>query len=199
MSILDLDNNVITKQMNIDSGLIAKVQIVGSESTVKAVTTIMGKIGAAIMELMLDRGALLSRQSYITVVDELRSKEMSELERLVSMMKSVNLEGNRDQRLWDVINNNIKFHTEERDRYMNEIKELRDKQNNEHLIFTKKCMAKFFDISYFLPDAILSVRADLNLPISNEAYLDIFNENIEMGKKVFQGFFDNLGKEFGDV
>ena len=45
-----------------------------------------------------------------------------------------------------------------------------------------------------MPDLVLSIREDLNLPISNEAYLDIFNNNIELSKNMFVEFYEKVSK-----
>lgn len=195
LSNLDVVEQEITKQMVDDSGLIAKVQIVGSESTVKAVTTIMGSIGAAILQLMLERSSLIRRKNHIKILDDLRSKEQDEIERYITIMKNLNLEGNKDPHLWKTINENIDFQSKQRDEHQEEINSLWEIQNKEHLIFTQKCMDKFFEITSLLPDAVLSIRKDLNLPISNEAYLDIFNNNIVLGKEVFSEFYKKISEE----
>jgi hypothetical protein len=192
LSNLNTDEQKITAGMVNDSGLIAKVQIVGSEKTVKAVTTIMASIGTAIMELMLQRGILVDRKNTIEMLEGFRSKAQSEIERYIAIMKNLNLEGNQDKRLWDTINNSVQFETKQRDEYSQEISDLWETQNKEHLEFTQNCMNRFFVITSLLPDAVLAVREELNLPISNEAYLDIFNENIEQGKRVFRDFFERI-------
>ena len=189
---LNIDEQKINAEMVKDAGLIAKVQIVGSEKTVKAVTIIMSSIGTAILELMLERSALVNRKNEIELLEKYRIKSADEIDRYISIMKNVNLEGSQDQRLWDTINQNIEFESTQRDKYEQEINDLWEIQNKEHLEFTKKCMDKFFEISSLLPDAVLSVREELDLDISNEAYLDIFNKNIEQGKQVFSKFYDNL-------
>ncbi len=192
---LEANDQEITKQMNIDSGSIAKVQIVGSTATVKSVTTIMGSIGAAIMELMLERGVLKERKNNIDILSDLRSKSQSEVERYIAIMKNMNLEGNKDPHLWETLNENIEFETKQRDRLQTEINELWDTQNKEHLVFTKKCMSRFFEISKQIPDAVLSVREDLNLPISSEEYVEINNKNLELGEKVFGDFLNKMSEE----
>jgi len=192
---LEINEQEITKRMVDDSGPIAKVQIVGSESTVRAVTTIMGSIGTAIIELMLERSSLISRKNYIKILDDLRSKKQDEIERYISIIKNLNLEGNKDPHLWKIINENVDFETKQRDEYLETIDGLRELQQKEHFIFTKKCMDKFFEITTLLPDAVLAVREDLDLPISNEAYLDIFNKNTELGKEVFSEFFEKASQE----
>lgn len=181
--------------MNNDSGSIAKVQIVASAATVKSVTTIMGSIGAAIVELILERSVLKQRKNNIDILNELRSKSQSEIERYITIMKNLNLEGNRDSHLWKNLNENIEFETKQREKFQTEINELWNIQNKEHHEFTKKCMGKFFEISRQIPDAILSVREDLNLPISSEEYVDINNKNLELGEKVFGDIFKKMSDE----
>jgi len=195
LSNLHINDQNITEGMVNDSGLIAKVQIVGSENTVKAVTTIMSSIGTAILELMLERSALVSRKNEIELLEKYRTKSADEIDRYISIMKNVNLEGSHDQRLWDTINQNIEFEKEQRDNYAQEINDLWSIQNKDHLEFTRKCMDRFFEITTLLPDAVLSIREELDLQISNEAYLDIFNKNIEQGKKVFGDFYESLSKK----
>ena len=195
LSNLNFNEQQITSGMICDSGLIAKIQIVGSESAVKAVTTIMASIGTAIMELMIERSILIARKNSIELLEKYRLKEQGEIERYNSIMKNINLEGNRDPRLWETINKNVEFETQQRDKYAKEINDLWAIQNKEHLEFSKKCMDKFFEITSLLPDAVLSVREDLNLPISNEAYLNIFNKNIEQGKLVFSDFCEKVSNK----
>lgn len=49
-------------------------------------------------------------------------------------------------------------------------------------------MDRFFEISELLPDAVLSVRKELELEISSNAYVDIYKSNIEKGRLVFEEF-----------
>ena len=194
---ININEQDITRQTTNDSGVIAKVQIVGSETTVKSVTAIMGNIGATIVELMLERASLVQRKNHIDILDNLRSKSQSEIERYISIMKNMNLEGNtrNNTLLWKPLNDNIEFETKQRDQYQKEIDGLWVLQNSEQLSFTKKCMNKYFEISLLVPDAVISIREDIGLPISNEAYLKIFNKNIEYGKCILEDFYEKVSKE----
>jgi hypothetical protein len=192
LSNLNADEQKITSGMANDSGLIAKVQIVGSERTVKAVTTIMTSIGTAIMELMLERGVLVERKKKIELLEESRSRAQSEIDRYISIMKNLNLEGNQDTRLSDTINNSIQFETQQSEKFSQEVSNLWKRQNKEHLEFTQKCINRFFEITSLLPDAVLAFREELNLTISNDAYLNIFNKNINECRKVFSDFLKKI-------
>ena len=189
---LNIDEQTLTSNMILDSGLIAKIQVVGTEETVKATSYYMSAIGTAILELMLDRTSLIGRKHSIEIAEEYRVKSSNEVERYISIMKNINLEGNQDKRLWDTINNNIDFESKQRDKYANEISELWKLQNTEHLVFTKKCMDMFFEISKLLPPIVLLIRKELDLEISNDAYLKIFMDNINKGKVIFDDFLSNI-------
>ena len=189
---LDLDEEKISSEMISDGGVIAKIQIVGSEETVKAVTKFMAAIGAANLELMLERNKLVQRKGEIAILESYRAKAEDEISRYLEIMKNINLGGTSDQQLWNVVTQNIEFEKSERENYAKKITNLWEVQNKEHLIFSKKCLKKYFEISDLLPDAVLSVRNELGLKISNEAYLEIYQDSIEFGKRVYDEFMNKL-------
>lgn len=189
---LNISEEKITSEFSEQAGKIAKVQIVGSKETVQVVTVFMGEIGTAILHLMLERMALINRKNDIQISEGLRNKYQSEVDRYLSIMKNLNLAGNQDQGTWDYVNKSFKFECEQRDKHNKEIDELWSIQNKEHIVYVRKCMATFFEISNLLPQAVLSVRSELGLEISHEDYLDIFNKNLEKGKLVFDSFLSKL-------
>lgn len=189
---LNRDEEQITSSMVSDSGKVAKVQIVGSKETVKAVTEYMAAIGSATLDLMLERSGLMLRKNSIHTLENLRDKSQQEIDRYIAIMKNLNLEGNQDPALWKTINGNVDFEQKQYDKFQAQIAELWQIQNKEHLEFIRKCMNKFFEISALLPNAVLSVRNELDLEISSDDYLNIFNDNIEKGKKIFDDFFRRI-------
>ncbi|MCP3940110.1 MAG: chromosome segregation ATPase [Desulfobacteraceae bacterium] len=188
---LNIPEEQITSSLSEDAGKIAKVQIVGSKETVNAVTTFMGEIGIACLNLMLERNVLMERKNSIHISGNLRDKYQNEVERYIAIMKNLNLSGNRDPGTWDYVNKSFKFESEQRDKHNEQINTLSKIQNKEHIDYVRKCMCAFFEISTFLPKAVFSVRSELDLEISKEDYLDIFNKNIEKSKSIFEEF---LGK-----
>lgn len=189
---LNFSEEVITAGFSSEAGKIAKVQIVGSGETVKAVTTIMSAIGEATLKLMLSRSPLMQRKNLIEINEKQRDKSQAEVERYISIMKNLNLQGNSDQGLWDTVNRSIDYENGQIDLYDKEIDSLWEVQNSEHLEYVRKCMDTFFEISSLLPDAVLSVRKELDLEISPDEYLNIYDENIRKGKLVFNEFLQQV-------
>jgi len=189
---LNLIEQEITSVISINAGKIAKVQIVGSPETVKTVTKFMAAVATATLDLMLERSELMLRKNDIQIVENLRSKSQQEVERYIALMKNLNLEGNSDPSLWQSINSSIEYEQGQVNNYNTQIDELWSIQNSEHLIFTRHCMSIFFTISKLLPDAVLSIRKELDLDISPEDYLTIFNENMEQAEGVFEQFLKKI-------
>lgn len=189
---LNMLEQEITSCLSADAGKIARVQIVGNPNTVKAVTSFMAAVATATMDLMLERSELMLRKNDIQITENLQTRSQQEVDRYIALMKNLNLEGNSDPRLWETINNGIKYEQEQVSKYNAELDKLWVVQNAEHMRYTKHCMNTFFEISALLPNAVLSVRDELDLNIEPEDYMSIFNENLEKGKQVFDAFLNKV-------
>jgi hypothetical protein len=189
---LNLTEEKISKDFACHSGKIARVQLVGEKETVRAVTTFTAAIGTAFLDLMLERGALVSRKADIERTQNFRDRHHSEIERYMALMKTMNVDGLFDQGTKDHINKCMLFEGDQREYYNKELERFWIIQNVEHLVFVKKCMDNFFDISTLLPPAVLSARKELDLEIEAEDYENIFNENIIKGREAFDDFFTKI-------
>ena len=185
---LSIANEDITVNMVEDSGIMAKIQIVGSRETVKATTAYMTAIASKTLGLILERPALLDRKSSIEVLETLKAMAENEIDSYIKMMRNLNLEDNQNQAIWSKIKVQVDFEQGQIDKYTNEIAELWDVQSSEHIAFSQKCFDSFIEVSRLLPPIILSVRNELDLDIEPEDYLNIFNSNLDIGKKVFDEF-----------
>ncbi|AQS38582.1 hypothetical protein Sps_03455 [Shewanella psychrophila] len=185
---LNIPNEEITKNMVGDSGIMAKIHIVGTKETVRATTVFMAAIGTKTLDLMLERSTLLKRKEAIEEVERLKFKAQQEIDRYIELMKNLNLQLNQDTGTWKAINWQVDFEQEKIEKHTKTIAELWERQGPEHIDFTRKCMVNFFEISALLPPIILAVRNELEMEISSEDYLDIFNDNLDKGRLVFDEF-----------
>lgn len=175
-----------------DSGVMAKIQIVGTKETVRATTVFMAEIGTKTLDLMLERSTLLERKATIEEVERLKAKAQREIDRYIELMKNLNLQGNQDRGTWDAIEGQVDFEQKKIDKHTNTIAELWELQGPEHMAYTRKCMENFFEVSALLPPIVLAVRNELEMEISPEDYLDIFNDNLDKGRVVFDEFFTKV-------
>lgn len=191
---LNLSEEQITSSLSSDAGKIAKVQVVGDKETVKAVTAYMAEIGITTMDLMLKRSALIERRYSIQTHELLRDKSQGEIERYIGIMKNMNLQGNMEPSLWEIVNRSLEFEREQYDKFQEKLDLLFSEQNKAHLEFTRESMLRFFNICESLPSAVLAIRKELDLDILSEDYQNIIKEDIEKGREVFAVFLNRLGE-----
>ena len=144
---------------------------------------------------MLARQPLVQRAAAIDVRKRFRDKSQSEVDRYLSIMKSLNLQGNSDQGLWDTINRSIEFENGSINKYNDEIDSLIGVQNKEQAEYSSKCMNTFFEISTLLPNVVLAVREELDLKIDPNEYVEIYTNSLKKGELVFNEFLMNLEPE----
>lgn len=197
LSNLNIKDDQLTSAFSSNAGKIAKVQLVGGQDTVKAVTQFMGEVASNFLDLILDRSLLLQRQAQIESLQSVRNQHQSEVERYVQVMKALNLEGIVNQGTWEYVDQSFKFECEQRDKLDREIEELLSVQHQEHLSFMRRVMNTFYEVSEKLPDAVLAVRSELDLEIDEEYYRDIFRENIEKGRGILDEFFNKVEAQHG--
>jgi len=192
---LNMTEQQITSEFANDAGKIAKVQVVGSKETVRAVTTLMSNIGSSVIGLMLERISLMQRKIDIEIAQDQRNKHQNEIDRYINLMKGLNFEGNYDKGKWEYIKNSLQFETNQRDELNIEIDALWKTQNIEHMNYLRKTMGVFFEISALLPEVVLSVRKELELEIDPSDYKEIFDANIARGKEVFNDFINKISAQ----
>ncbi len=192
MSNLDIPSQVIADAFSASAAQIAKMNMVGTEKTVRSLTNFTGEVGAAYMSLFLERGGLISRKSHIEFLETYNKKHNDEIERCLTIMKNMNLEGITDNGAWDRVNKAFENECKSRDQFVSEININWAVQNEEHLKFTERCMSEFFRVNDLTPHLLLSVRDELELELNETEYLEIHSESTKKGKEVFESFMNNL-------
>jgi hypothetical protein len=154
---------------------------------IKAVSTIKQAIASAIMELMLERGVLLSRKMQIESIGTFKKEIKLEMDQYMSKMEEAHFIGDTNQ--WNLINESFQHNKKHSEQIDSAIKKLTDEQNAELLVFIRKCIDKSLQISELTPDVVLAFRDELNLPIAKDTYKEICKNNLEQGKRLFEELY----------
>ncbi|EJO3996482.1 chromosome partitioning protein ParA [Vibrio vulnificus] len=192
MANLDISNQIIADSFSENAAQIAKITLVGTEITVKNLTNFTGEVGAAYMSLFLERGLLINRKVHIEFLETYRKKHNDEIERCLTIMKNMNLDGVRDEGAWVRVNLAFENECESRDQIASEIDANWAVQNEEHFKFTERCMSEFFRVNDLTPHLLLSVREELDLELDESEYIKIHADNSQKGRTVFETFMSNL-------
>ena len=192
---ISISNEQLSSSFADYSGRIAKIHMVATEETLKAVTVFVGEVNSAFMNLMLDRGNLMVRKLKIDNLETYRAKYNNEVERCLTIMRNMNLEGNSNKKAWNRVNQSFETECERRNEVADEINQLWETQKREHFSFTRKCMDSYFEITKLTPNIIIAVRRELELDIDKEKYLEILRENQEKVESIFNNFMSDLEKK----
>lgn len=198
--LLDLNtpDGDLATESRIDSGVIARIQVVGTDQTVRAVSAFMNEFAVAYAELSFERICLVERKNRIELVKQYREKASQEQDRWLELMKRMNLQGSSDQCLWNVIQGNFEFARKQHEGYSREEQSLWAEQNREHLQSLKSCIEHSSRLAELIPPAVFAVRDELELPLNTDEYMKSFNESMKRGKAALDAFVQKL-QQLADV
>ncbi|MCF7887673.1 MAG: hypothetical protein K9L76_00185 [Candidatus Omnitrophica bacterium] len=189
LTITDLD---LSKEFSNSAASINKVNVIGSDETVKAVSELSTMISTKYLYLAAKRLPLIQRQQKINVQNNLLTKSSTEQNRMIEMMKEFNFRGARDKRLWKIINDNFEFEKDRSNKYINKINELQEKNRQEQLQFLSECLKVSKEISeYFIP-AIGAVRKEMDIPFDQYAYRKHLQKSWQASQDAISKFVDKI-------
>lgn len=191
---LDIPEEDFSAEFYRNSAAMAKIQVVGSNGTVQAVSAFSHAISAAFLELILSRIPLVMRQKRIESLADFINKSHKEIDHYIELMKQLHLEGDVDRRKWKVIDGHVKLVQQHQAKAITDLQQLETQQNEERFKLIKICMDKFSDTSRFIPPAVFAVREELELDLDKESYLKTYNDNIKKGKEVLDSFLSNAAQ-----
>lgn len=189
---LNFTEREFTSAIQGNSGVINKVHVTASNETVQSVLAIQQALALALLQIMPERAILIYRKNEIEEFSQLITRSTQEEERIIEVMRQQNIEGNTDERLWKVLNDNIEFERAQRNNHQQRIQELQAIQNPAHLQFAEYCFAEALKVAELLPAAILAIRKELDLPLDEKQYLDMCKENVQKAREVFSEFVNKI-------
>jgi hypothetical protein len=164
------DQEAIGKQIVTDTATLAKVHLVGSESTIMALMAFQKVFMPAYFELIELRGPLVNRKHAIDLEQTFMDAAIAENKQLVELMRDHNISGGGDaalmQRLKLQSDNVMSRHNTHKERQA----ALWQEQNVAQLNIADKLGEIMARVAPLIPSALLAARQDVDLPISETNY-----------------------------
>lgn len=176
---LEIPHNQLTASYMEKSASIAKVQVIAKEDTAKAVTAFLGELSSTYFRLIPKRAQLSGQKAAMGFLKEQMNTFAKERDRMIELMRQYNLEGADDKRRWDVIQNNFNF---EQQRIADSSKEhdaIAKSLYTKQLQFMKECVGESGRLNRLLVPVLASVRAELEMPLNEDAYMQIIEVGIQ--------------------
>jgi hypothetical protein len=158
---------------------IAKANLIADASTVEALTRFNTELGALILRLLSTRAPLVGRQQHASLLLEEINRFSAERDRMVDLLKEMNLSGAYDDRRQAAIDSNFQYNQRRIDEVLKEHGERVGALLDEQMQFTKDCQRASAELTRLLVPLLACVRAELRLPFDAETYLRITEESQE--------------------
>jgi hypothetical protein len=183
MSNLDLSYDEILRPYLEAGPAIAKVHVVGNEETVRAVANVSGELQGAFTRLAAKRFPLMRGKQQIAALQQQIDNFAKQRDHILELMRDHNIEGNPDQRRFNVLKGNFDFNQQQ---VLDGIRQ-RDRAElalgREQINYAEECLAAQRPIASLLVPAIVAMRRDLELPMDEERYIGLMNELLAKQKK----------------
>jgi hypothetical protein len=170
VTIVEYDQNKITKEFTDDLATISRVHIVGSNETVEAVMNYVNELGAAFMNLVRRRVPLAVRMQNIETHVALMNRANADRERLLATMQQYNLQGIKDSEKWNALNVQFGFANQQFEAQSQLAARLRIDQMKEQLAVSEYVREIAERNTILLSNAVLAVRNEMEMPLDKKQY-----------------------------
>ena len=188
---LDFTQKEIEIQIKNHSGIVAKSYLAAKEKTVAEILKYSSEVGEVFIKLMKDRAVLLDHKKAIEIYQSTIDAANNEKNRIVSIMKELNLQGRNDPATFDYLNNSY-------DSQENIVHKSTDNKEGEeeilkplHIKFAKKCISEHGRLLSLLPPMTIALRNELDNDGESQIFIDALNESIQRMKISFDSLFED--------
>jgi hypothetical protein len=189
---LEIPDNKLTEDYINKSSAIAKVELIANEQTTSTLKNLVGELSATYLQLFSKRIPLSAQRIQISVLQQQINNSLNEEARMIELMKQFNLDGLKDNHRWETINNNYKLEQERIAKISKERDILQKDLLVRQLQFAKECTDEKNRLSRFTVPAVVSVRAELEMPIDEQTYTEMIEKNIKKQGVALEAFIESV-------
>lgn len=190
----EMHDEAVVKPYTEKSPVIAKVHIIGSLETIKALNAFVSELSSIFLILFSERAKISKYKIERDIV--LRNIEYySKLrEGTLEMMKQSNLEHEQDQNKWNVLQSNYQYEAGYIDKAVAEHGLLNKQFCQKQLAFMKTCIDYSQQINALVPPMLRAVREELGLPLDEGGYQALIHEGIAKQQVSLERFMKELSE-----
>lgn len=190
----ELNEHEIIKASAEKSSVIAKVHVIGSFQTIKAISNLSNELSSIYLNLFSERAKIAKDKIEKDILLKSITDYSRQRDSTLEMIKQYNLDGLRDPQRWNVLQNNYQFDSDFIQKAVVEHGELNKKFFQKQLAFMRRCIQFSLQASALVPPLLVSVRKELDLPLDERAYQTAINEGVSKQLEAMDRFVE----EFSD-
>jgi hypothetical protein len=185
---LDFSQKEIETQMADHSGIVAKSYLAAKETSVAEILNYSAETAEAFIHLMKDRAVVLDHKKASEIYQTYVDSANTEKDRVISILRELNLQGRRDPAIFDYLNNTYEVQEGIVQKNIKNKEEQLSILEPLHKSFTKKCLSEHSRLLSMLPPMTIALRKELDNDEDSQIFIDALNHNINR----MNNAFDNL-------
>jgi len=188
---LDFTQKGIETQMAGHSGIVAKSYLAAKENSVAAILNYSAETAESLMKLMKERAVVLDHKKAIEIYQSTIDSANDEKDRIISIMKELNLQGHNNQATFDYLNKSYETQEGIVKRSTISLEEQQSILEPLFQVFAKQCLSEHGRLLSLLPPMTIALRGELDNDQDSKIFVDALNENIERMNLAFNSLFES--------
>lgn len=181
---INADQMAIGRRLAVKFGTLAKAHLVASESTVRALMNYQTALMSAYLELLVLRGPLVLKKIAIESHQKYIDRADAGLQRIDQLMKQHNISGNADQAAFERLVAQSKIEQNARKSHSDKQSALHKELALGQIALTERMAELAVNTARLIPDALLSCRQELSLPIDPVEYRRLYEAQQEAARMI---------------
>ncbi len=195
LSDLNFSDRDIKEVLSEHGPAVAKIQLVAKEETVEKILAFSNDLSETYLSMLKPRAILLDHKSAIEIYEGMINDSENEKERIISIMKELNLQGGADQSTFEFLQSSY----ETQDQYKKETKENINEHRSIltplHKEFAEKCISEYGRLSISIAPVTIAARQELDNDTDSELFENAINQSMAQMKDAFGKFLSNIDNE----
>ncbi|MBA6234060.1 MULTISPECIES: chromosome partitioning protein ParA [unclassified Colwellia] len=188
---LDFTQKDIETRMADHSGIVAKCYLAAKESSVAAILNYSAETAEVFIKLMKKRAVVLDHKKAIETYQLAINSAKNEKDRIISIMKELNLQGHNTQVDFDYLNKRYDTQDVIVKRSTDSQEELESSLGTLHFEFSKECISNHSRLLSLLPAMTVALRGELENDQNSQVFIDALNNNIQRMNVAFESIFED--------
>jgi hypothetical protein len=191
----NISNSELSSKFQESSASISRIELIGSEKTLKAVTDFSQSIGIHFFSLYPKRLPLTLSNNRIAQLREIEGNLAKEYDKFEQIIKRLHLEASEDKRLVGTIMEYLTFYKGRIENCNAERNELAQSNYTNSIELIKQCIHAMTEVGKLIGPAIKAMREEMELPLDIDEYNKIMAKQHEAIKIHFDHFIEQLPKK----
>jgi hypothetical protein len=173
---VESDRAALGRQFQGDLATLAKIHVVGSEKTVRALMTYLQTLMPTYLKVIMGHAELSVRKQAIATEKSLMDRADADLQRSIQLMKQHTLTGNPDTALWERLSRQAEAERASWQTHAERHTALWRAQAQATVTLFERSMDGILEVANTIPAALMAARSDLDMPLDAAEYQRMWTE-----------------------